>query len=145
MSLLTTWHPGLEFSDSVFDNLLPNLQRNFERHSELGTYVPAANLTETETDYFLDLAIPGLNKEDFHISVHEHVLRIAVSSAAETDHETALYTRQEFSFHDFQRSFHLPKNADEAQLEVHYINGILKITMPKNDPIQHADRQIPVH
>ncbi len=93
--------------------------------------MPAANVKETEKEFRLDLAVPGYQKEDFNLEVEKDVLVISAELKEKKDDENKLYSRKEFSFHSFSRSFHLPESVNAEKINAKYENGILQITIPK--------------
>lgn len=122
----------------LFGGLMENLwnENNWNRPSEFKKHfsMPAVNIKETETDYQLEVAAPGLSKEDFNIEVKEEILKLSVSKSAESEDKTEKYTRKEFGFQNFQRSFALPKNSIQIEnIQANYEQGILKVTLPKQE------------
>ncbi|GGG49718.1 molecular chaperone Hsp20 [Croceivirga lutea] len=95
------------------------------------THIPAVNIKENENGFELHMAIPGLHKDDVNIEVNENILTI--SSEVKTERETKEdnYTRKEFSYGAFKRSFTLPKTIDEDKINAIQENGVLKLTLPK--------------
>jgi len=98
------------------------------------TNVPAVNVKETEDQFELDLAAPGLEKKDFEIQVHENVLTISNEKKEVTkDEEKENYSRREFSFQAFKRTFNLPETVDANNIKAAYKNGILNVIIPKKE------------
>lgn len=93
--------------------------------------VPAVNIKENETDYELELAVPGRTKEDFNIEVDDNVLTISAETKSEKTKSEENYTRKEFGFHSFKRAFTLPETIDEDKIKASYTDGLLKFTLPK--------------
>ncbi|MDH4460121.1 MAG: Hsp20/alpha crystallin family protein [Flectobacillus sp.] len=126
-----------------FNSALPTLANHlFGRELEIPTTqhnsLPAVNISESETAYLLELAAPGLNKEDFKLNVQANRLVISAKKEAVKEQEekaenSVKYTRKEFSFTDFQRAFTLPKNVDVSKVEATYTNGILTVSVPKKE------------
>ncbi|NND16306.1 MAG: Hsp20/alpha crystallin family protein [Eudoraea sp.] len=100
--------------------------------NELNT-LPAVNIKENEQNFELDLAIPGQKREDFNIELDEHVLTISMEQKSEDETVTDSYTRKEFSYSSFRRSFTMPETIDEGKIDAAYKEGILKITLPKKE------------
>ncbi|GGC79459.1 heat-shock protein [Flavobacterium lutivivi] len=100
-----------------------------------GANVPAVNIRESETEFAVELAAPGKRKEDFIIDLDDNVLTI--SSETKTDNEQkdekGKYTRREFSYSSFKRSFSLPETVNEDEIKASYENGVLHVTMPKKE------------
>ncbi len=95
--------------------------------------VPPVNIRETETAFVVELSAPGQQKSDFNIEVDNDLLTISSKSSNEQTTTEGKYTRREFSFSSFQRSFTLPDSVNEDQINAAYENGILSITLPKKD------------
>jgi HSP20 family protein len=93
--------------------------------------VPAVNVKETETAYQLELAAPGLKKEEVKINVENNTLTIAYKHEQKAEETTDKYTRHEFGFSAFERSFRLPKNVNADQITAAYTDGILTVELPK--------------
>ena len=97
-----------------------------------GSTLPAVNVQETNDEYMIDVAAPGMKRNDFKIELDNDVLTI--SSQREDSHEEkdGNYSRREFSYQSFQRSFSLPQNKMKGdEIKAKYIDGILHITIPK--------------
>lgn len=93
--------------------------------------VPLANITETQNDYQVELCVPGLKREDFHVDLDEGMLTISCEKEEEKKEEKANYKRREFSYNSFSRSFRLPENIMEDGINAKYENGMLKVSIPK--------------
>jgi HSP20 family protein len=86
---------------------------------------------ETETAYILELAAPGLKKEDLKINVEKNTLVIGYQSEQKNEEKVDKFTRQEFSLNSFERSFRLPKNVNTDEIKAAYTDGILTVELPK--------------
>jgi len=108
---------------------------NAEDLSENRSVIPAANIKETNDAFLIDLAVPGLKKEDFNIQVENNMLRISANKQTETQSEDSNIKihRYEFSFHTFERSFRLPKSADGDKISASYTDGVLQLNIPKRE------------
>lgn len=95
--------------------------------------VPAANVKETETEYVLELAIPGRKKEDFNVEIDNDILTISSEVKSEENKEDDGYTRREFTFSSFKRVFSLPETISLDKINATYEDGILKFVLPKNE------------
>jgi HSP20 family protein len=98
---------------------------------KLGVNVPSVNITETPTEFKLEVAAPGLERKDFNIEVENNFLCISAEKEAEKKEEDEGYTMQEYSFNSFSRTFALPENIKVGNIDAKYENGILKVVMPK--------------
>lgn len=94
---------------------------------------PAVNVVQTEKGFRIELAAPGFKKEDFSLSVENRTLKIKGEHKAETEDKTEKFTRREFRFGSFERKFNLPENTNEESIEAKYEEGILSITVSRNE------------
>jgi HSP20 family protein len=99
--------------------------------SRLGINVPTANVTETAKEYKIELAAPGLERKDFAVEVDNHTLKISAQKEEEKKENEGEYSRREYSFNSFSRSFALPENVKESNIDAKYENGVLKVSIPK--------------
>lgn len=95
--------------------------------------VPAVNIKENEKDFELELSVPGRTKEDFSIEIDDNVLSVSAEVKMENETEKENYTRREFAFSSFRRSFTLPKSVDSDKINANYENGILRFMLPKKE------------
>ncbi len=93
--------------------------------------VPAVNVSETKDAFLVDLAAPGMKKKDFKIEVKDGMLCISSETKSEKEEKGEDYTRKEFSYNSFSRSFWLPENVKADDIKATYNDGILKINVPK--------------
>lgn len=122
---------------SVFSNMF----EDFYRNDFSNTSVPAVNIKETETNFNLELAVPGYEKNDFKITLDNNMLTISSEKTSESeDKDNEKFTRKEFSRVSFSRSFTLPKSVDLDKISADYNNGILTVALPK-----HEDQKIAVN
>ena len=91
---------------------------------------PAVNVKEDDKSFTLQIAAPGINKNDFEISLENRVLSIEV--VKKDEHDVNDFTSKEFDYNSFKRSFSIPKSIELLKINASYINGILKINLPKN-------------
>jgi HSP20 family protein len=101
--------------------------------SGFGYTTPKVNIREDNDNYYVEVAAPGMKKDDFNLSLENNVLTI--SSELKEDHEDKndSYTRREFSYQSFSRSFTLPESVNYEKIEAKYNDGILSILMPKRE------------
>jgi HSP20 family protein len=99
------------------------------------TNVPAVNIKETDTNFGIELAAPGKTKEDFNIEIDHNVLTISSEEKTEKEEKDndGKYTRREFSYSSFRRSFTLPETVNSDAINATYENGILTISLPKKE------------
>lgn len=99
--------------------------------SRLGINVPTANVTETAKEFRIELAAPGLERKDFNVEVENHTLKISAEKEEEKKEKDGEYSRREYSFNSFSRSFALPDNVKEGNIDAKYENGVLRVSIPK--------------
>jgi HSP20 family protein len=92
---------------------------------------PSVNVVENDKEYRLEVAVPGFGKDDFTIDVDHHVLTISGEKKNEAKEEKENYTRREFSYSSFKRSFTLPETVNGEKISAAYENGILNVQLPK--------------
>lgn len=98
--------------------------------SDFVTSHPRVNIVEKENELILNLAAPGLSKSEFNISLEKNTLTIS-ANRNEQENEIAKYTRREFNYASFKRSFNLPELIDASKINASYENGILIVKLPK--------------
>jgi HSP20 family protein len=108
------------------------------------THTPPVNILEREAKFEIELAAPGLVKDDFNIRVEKNVMYISTSKKAEEMQEGARYTRKEFSFYSFKRSFNLPEIADQEQISAEYKDGILTVVIAKRKELLPEVKEIKI-
>lgn len=117
----------INWVDNLFDKDLENI---FNRNTSC---VPSANILESKENFEIDLVVPGFSKEDLKINVENEDLTISSEKQAENVSEEKNYTRKEFEFCSFSRSFHLPKTVDAEKISADFRDGILKVIVPKKE------------
>lgn len=120
------------FFDDDWNSLFDWSNRNFAQKART---LPAVNIRENKDVFLVELVAPGMKKEDFQIEIHNNVLSIKSEVKHETkENENDTYTRKEFSYHSFQRSFNLnDKVVDDAKIGAQYKDGILCLSIPKKE------------
>jgi len=127
------------FND-VFDSIFNDTFFN----DRLTSRVPAANISESDNHFHVELAAPGLQKSDFKISLDRNQLSISVERQHEQQEVQKNYSKREFSYNSFVRSFTLPDSADAEQIEAGYENGVLKIDIAKREEAKAVRKQIEI-
>jgi HSP20 family protein len=115
------------YMPNLFDEVFSPLRSNTNGAT------PAVNVKEDEKNYFLEFALPGVNKNDLKIDVNEDVLTISSEPKNESEESKNGYTRKEFSYASFSRSFYVPENVTREKIEANYKDGILSVTLPKQE------------
>jgi HSP20 family protein len=127
MNLIRKQNP---FFPSLVDELFNQDRR--VRTSSISSTTPAVNLIEQDTQFLIELAAPGNKKEDFEIEIEDGILSISSSSNKEDNtSEKETFTRHEFSYNSFRRSFTIPESVDVSSIEATYNEGVLLIKLLK--------------
>jgi len=133
-------HAVNPFFSDVFDSILNDSFLS----DKLASLVPAVNISETETQFHIELAAPGLKKEDFKISLDKNVLSVSADKKTENVEEGKKFSKREYSYNSFTRSFTLPEAADQGKIEAEYADGILKLNVTKKEEAKIQTREIAV-
>lgn len=119
------------FFDNFFGTELSDWRRN--NFSSTDTTLPKVNIKEDENGFTVEMAAPGMTKDDFNIHLDKNVLTISSEKEEEFKNDVEKYTRREYAYHSFQRSFTLPDIADGEKINAKYEHGILTIGIPKKE------------
>ncbi|MGN6396582.1 MAG: Hsp20/alpha crystallin family protein [Mucilaginibacter sp.] len=137
-------------SDKKNNALMPGFNDVFDSifndtffSDRLVTRVPAANISETADHYHIELAAPGLKKEDFKLNLDRNVLNISVEQHMENTSDRN-YSKREYSYSSFVRAFTLPDSANTENIDATYTDGILKIDIAKKEEAKAVRRQIEI-
>jgi len=130
-----------------FNNQMPSFHNFFEdlfgkdfyltSAGEGNHTVPSINVKENDNEYIIEVAAPGLEKENFNIEVENNVLTISYDQKEEKEENNKGFIRREFHYNSFRRSFSVPKNeVDDSKIEANYNDGILNIYLKKREEIK---------
>jgi len=136
MSLMKRYNPEFPSIPSLFDNLWSRDWMDWTNlnFSDTNTTLPAVNVIEKDDEFVIELAAPGMKKDDFKISLDNNVLTISSERKNEKEEKSENYSRREFSYQSFQRSFTLPVGRVETdKVAARYNDGILNIQIPKRE------------
>ena len=107
--------------------------------------LPAVNISEDDKSYMVDVVSPGFKKDDFKIKVDDDVLTISAETKQESNEgKNKEYSRREYTYSSFTRSFRLPDNAKDDSISASYNDGVLQISIPKSENEVKAKKEIPV-
>ena len=109
--------------------------------------LPAVNVEEDDKNYTVEVVAPGMKKEDFRISIADDTLTISAESKKESTEKgdkQRQFSRREYAYSSFTRSFRLPDNTKEDSITAGYEDGVLRITIPKKEKQQPSSKQINV-
>ena len=118
---------------TLWEDLFNNDVFNFPSFVARGTTVPAVNISETDNDYTVEMAVPGMKKSDFNINLDHNLLTISSEQQEEKEEKDKNFTKKEFSYRSFERSFTLPETVDQEKISAKYTDGVLKVVLPKKE------------
>jgi len=104
--------------------------------------VPSVNVVENPQNFLLEVAAPGLEKSDFKVSVENGSLNISAKKEKKEEVQDGKYTRREFNYTSFSRSFNLPEGVKPEEVQAVYENGVLKVTLPKKEVAKVEDARV---
>lgn len=112
---------------------------------KLDDFMPAVNIKEGDKNFTVELAVPGFEKSDFKIHTEGEMLHISAEKKADKEEKNERYTRREYSYNSFSRSFTLPNNCSGEHIQATYENGILGLSIPKKTETPVSSRkEIPI-
>ncbi|MGB1017898.1 MAG: Hsp20/alpha crystallin family protein [Chitinophagales bacterium] len=117
---------------SIFDELFNNETFNTPK-ANTGNTTPAVNIRENENGFFLDFALPGVSKDQVVIKLDNDKLTVSSEKKENKEEKTENFTRREFHFNSFKRSFVLPETIDVSKIKANHNDGILSIEIPKKE------------
>lgn len=121
------------FSSLIDDWFLGDIPSLFNSNFNEGITLPKTNIKETIDSYFVEMAVPGLKKDDFDINLDDQMLSISAKTKDESEETNENYTRKEFGYSSFKRSFTLPEHIEESKIKANYNEGILSVELPKKE------------
>ncbi len=132
------------FFDRFWNNELVDWNRS--NFSSTNTSLPAVNVKETDDEFIIELAAPGMDKKDFKVNFNKNILTILSEIENEKNEKSDNYTRKEFSYQSFQRSFTVPENiVNGEKIAAKYNNGILNVILPKREEVKpQPEREIKI-
>jgi HSP20 family protein len=131
-----SWLPSI-FEDMFNDSRLADV-------STFGSTLPAVNIKETTDDFQVEVAVPGMKKEDFNIELDQNVLTISSEQKSENEETSndGRYTRKEFNYTSFKRAFTLPETVEQEKIKAVYNNGVLSIKVPKREESKQKSKRM---
>jgi len=119
---------GKDFLADIFD-------------SSANKSIPEVNVIENAEEFKIDVAAPGLAKDDFKVDLHNNVLTISSEKEVRNLEEKEKYVRREFSYSSFQRSFSLPESVNQEKISAQHKDGILTLVIPKRDEAKEKPKR----
>ncbi|MBK9735290.1 MAG: Hsp20/alpha crystallin family protein [Saprospiraceae bacterium] len=117
---------------------------NDKNFAEIGATLPSVNLKETDKEYHIELAVPGMKKDDFKIELENNVLTISSEKQEEKEEKgkDGNFLRKEFNYQSFYRSFTMPENTKEDSIVAKYNDGILNVSIGKKEPKKESKPKV---
>lgn len=143
-TILRRSYTSPRFLDDFFnDSYLPGFftwdDRNYSTSS------PAVNVEETDKEYLIEVAAPGLEKDDMKVAVDNGVLTISSEKKMENEEKKENYLRREFGHTSFSRSFSLPEEVDAEKISAKHKNGVLFVNLPKAEVKVNTQKEIKIN
>ncbi len=133
---------------ALFDNFFKPWNEWFDNDNNFGgrlARIPSVNITENKDEYNVSLAVPGMKKDDFKIDVDSNMLTISCEKEEAKEEKDKKYTRKEYSYSSFSRTFTLPDEVNREKIDARYEEGLLKISLPRKEEVKKfAAKQIAV-
>jgi HSP20 family protein len=133
---------------SIFDDIFDRDFPSGANYTSENSTMPSVNIRETDKTFIIELAAPGMKKEDFRVELQDNILSISSEKKEDRQqNDNEKYTRQEFFYQSFRRTFTLPKTVAEDKIEAKYEDGVLKLNIPKNEDEekQKLTKKIKIH
>jgi len=138
MNLVRFNHPG-------FANFFDNFEKaNQSLTTKTDSNIPSVNIIENDNNFVLEVAAPGVKKDQFNINLENQILTISREVEEMKDENNENYTRREFVYSNFNRSFTLPKSIKFDNIAADYSDGILRVTLPKKEEEAKLTREIKI-
>ena len=133
--------PTFLFDDFFSKDFFDWTNKNF---MDFGSTLPSVNIKDANTAYNIEMAVPGFKKEDFKISLDGNLLTISSEKKEEKEDKSEKFTRREYNYQSFSRSFTLPENSNAENISAEYKDGILNVTIPKKEikPIENTSSKL---
>ncbi len=135
---LTKWT-----NNPVLNEMMNGMQKK-AFHNGCDFNRPAANIIDNEKDFMIELAAAGMSKEDFNIKIEDDMLSISVERKEIEEKDELNYSRREFRYDGFTRSFSIPEIVDQENIKANYENGVMTITLPKSKEAKVNGREIKI-
>lgn len=131
--------------DGIFNVDIPKIMNDLPNSK----FVPPVNIVEKEDQFVVEVAVPGVAKDEINVEVNDDLLTISKEVAtteneADTNKETLKFTRREFNFSSFKRSFTLPETVDASLISASNSHGILSIVLPKKEEAKAVKKSITI-
>ena len=141
---LVKWNPTRSLMtdfDRIFDSMFLH---DLFQFSSTNSWMLAVDVNETKTEFSLSADMPGLDKKDISVDIHDGVITIKGERAIDNEKSTDVYRIRERQLGSFNRSFRLPDNVNEDKVAAKFKNGVLTVKLPKTKEILPEGRQIKI-
>lgn len=118
---------------SSVDQFLNDAFSNWRNEMNEANRIPRVNVAETDEDFLVEMAAPGMKRDDFHIELDNDQLVISAEVENSREDKNSSYTRREFSYESFRRSFYLPNSVESNKIQAKYEDGLLRLLIPKKE------------
>lgn len=118
---------------SFFDDFFTRDLFSWPSSSSTGTSIPKVNIYETDDGFHVEMAAPGMNRDDFKVELDNNMLTISSLRESKDSEDNRNYQRREYSYQSFTRSFHLPDSAEAEKINAKYVDGVLNLVIPKKE------------
>jgi HSP20 family protein len=140
MKLINTYDPFRDFRN--LEKRFFSLANSAEERNNISSFAPTVNTREDDKAYYVEVDLPGVNKDDIHVDVNKDSLTISGERKHKEEVKEESYYKLESFFGKFQRSFTLPENVDSEAIEAKCDNGVLEVLIPKIAPKEAKKIQI---
>ena len=141
--MMITRRHDLPFFGDVMNSLFEH--ETFEPIKKLATrHIPSVNISENEKGFMIEVAAPGMKKEDFNVEVTHDTLAIWSEKQNKKEQESGKYAVREFNYTSFKRNFSLPKTVDKSKIEARYEDGILYVSILKRQEEETPTKKIAI-
>ncbi|WP_028387579.1 Hsp20/alpha crystallin family protein [Legionella fairfieldensis] len=132
-NLRKNYFPIYREVEDMLEKFLTSQQSNDASFIETSSWAPLVDVKEEKSRFLVIADLPGVKKEDIHISLEEHILTLKGERNFEKEESKGCYTRRERAQGQFYRRFSLPQTADDANITAKYTHGVLEISIPKKE------------
>lgn len=123
----------LDFEPVTFSSMVDRFFNDALSRTDRNSFMPKADIIENDNSFEVHIAAPGLNKEDFNIELKDNMLTISGERRFSSEKKDRNYHAVETQYGSFSRAFTLPENVDASKINAKYNNGILELTIPKDE------------
>jgi HSP20 family protein len=135
MTLIRKTNPMWSNLNTFFDDFLTKdfFDNRWSNFSDTGTTIPSVNIVESQDDFQVEMAAPGMTKNDFNVELDNDTLTISSEKEDTQEEKDRTYSRREFSYQAFRRSFYLPNTVEAEKIKAKYQDGVLRLLIPKKE------------